>query len=73
MASAAVTVVLNKPFSLCLQKQFEERICMVKNGAFLNSISKVEISEAQLPAGLHLSVRILTIEWFFSNFIFDTE
>nr|XP_056714474.1 E3 ubiquitin-protein ligase TTC3 [Euleptes europaea] len=31
------------------ESQFEEKICMVKNGAFLNSISKVEIAEFELP------------------------
>ncbi|KAJ6662441.1 hypothetical protein lerEdw1_011854 [Lerista edwardsae] len=34
------------------ENEFEERICMVKNGAFLNSLSKVEIAEVQLPPGL---------------------
>ncbi|XP_048351643.1 E3 ubiquitin-protein ligase TTC3 isoform X2 [Sphaerodactylus townsendi] len=31
------------------ESQFEKRICMVKNGAFLNSIPKVEIVEFELP------------------------
>ncbi|XP_060090251.1 E3 ubiquitin-protein ligase TTC3 [Heteronotia binoei] len=31
------------------ESQFEERICMVKNGTHLNSISKVEIAELELP------------------------
>ncbi|XP_066477268.1 E3 ubiquitin-protein ligase TTC3 isoform X2 [Tiliqua scincoides] len=38
------------------ENQFDERICMVKNGTFLNSISKVEIAEVQLPPGLYSSV-----------------
>ncbi|KAL8190531.1 UNVERIFIED_CONTAM: hypothetical protein K2H54_055386 [Gekko kuhli] len=32
-----------------VESQFEERICMVKNGALLNNISKVEIAELELP------------------------
>ncbi|XP_077198783.1 E3 ubiquitin-protein ligase TTC3 [Paroedura picta] len=31
------------------ESQFEERICTVKNGALLSSISKVEIAELELP------------------------
>ncbi|XP_054829131.1 E3 ubiquitin-protein ligase TTC3 [Eublepharis macularius] len=34
------------------ESQFEERICMVKNGVLLNSISKVEIAELELPSSL---------------------
>ncbi|CAI5772569.1 E3 ubiquitin-protein ligase TTC3 isoform X1 [Podarcis lilfordi] len=34
------------------ERQFEERIYMVKNGAFLDSISKVEIAELQPPSVL---------------------
>ncbi|XP_053162834.1 E3 ubiquitin-protein ligase TTC3 isoform X2 [Hemicordylus capensis] len=33
------------------ENQFEERICMVKDGIVLNSIPKVEIAEFQLPSG----------------------
>lgn len=43
---------LSFPIVFFLQSQFEERICMVKSGAFLNTISKVEISELQPPLDL---------------------
>ncbi|XP_044298146.1 E3 ubiquitin-protein ligase TTC3 isoform X3 [Varanus komodoensis] len=36
------------------ESQFEERICMVKNGASLSSISAVKIAELEPPVGLSL-------------------
>ncbi|XP_062982703.1 E3 ubiquitin-protein ligase TTC3 isoform X1 [Elgaria multicarinata webbii] len=37
------------------EREFEERICMVKNGAFLSSISPVEIAEIQPPTDLSVT------------------
>ncbi|XP_063161434.1 E3 ubiquitin-protein ligase TTC3 isoform X2 [Candoia aspera] len=35
-----------------IESQFEERICIVKNGALLNNITPVEIADLQPPTGL---------------------
>ncbi|KAM3837204.1 E3 ubiquitin-protein ligase TTC3 isoform 3-T3 [Vipera latastei] len=38
-----------------IESQFEERICIVKNGALLNSITPIETAELQPPTGLSLA------------------